>query len=165
MKFENAEVSVIKSKRKTISIQVKPNEVIIRAPIKMKEKDKINKDVLDELNKGCAMGMDAIRDILPKVEDAEFKSLLEDEFDKFTFFSRFVKGDLVLMQLEKGDEVHRYYIPTTATPNKAMCCGSFIDSDDRNIRFGVTKAGLKGTYDVKVIINDKKYDTGVQITC
>ena len=39
MKFENAEVSVIKSKRKTISIQVKPNEVIIRAPIKMKEKE------------------------------------------------------------------------------------------------------------------------------
>ena len=39
MKFENAEVSVIKSKRKTISIQVKPNEVIIRAPFKMKEKE------------------------------------------------------------------------------------------------------------------------------
>ena len=39
MKFENAEVSVIRSKRKTISIQVKPNEVIIRAPIKMEEKD------------------------------------------------------------------------------------------------------------------------------
>ncbi len=39
MKFENAEVSVKKSKRKTISIQVKPNEVIIRAPLKMKEKE------------------------------------------------------------------------------------------------------------------------------
>lgn len=39
MKFENAEVSVVKSKRKTVSIQVKPNVVIIRAPIKMKEKD------------------------------------------------------------------------------------------------------------------------------
>lgn len=39
MKFENAEVFVIKSKRKTISIQVKPNEVIIRTPMKMKEKE------------------------------------------------------------------------------------------------------------------------------
>lgn len=39
MFFENAEVSVIKSNRKTISIQVKPNEVIIRVPSKMKEKD------------------------------------------------------------------------------------------------------------------------------
>ena len=49
----------------------------------MKEKTKINKDVLDELNKGCAMGMDAIKDILPKVEDAEFKDVLEGEFDKY----------------------------------------------------------------------------------
>ena len=49
----------------------------------MKEKTKINKDVLDELNKGCAMGMDAIRDILKKVEDSKFKKVLEDEFDKY----------------------------------------------------------------------------------
>ncbi len=39
MIFENAEVSVIKSNRKTISIQVKPHEVIIRAPLRMKEKE------------------------------------------------------------------------------------------------------------------------------
>ncbi len=39
MFFENADVSVIKSERKTISIQVKPNEVIIRAPLRMKEKE------------------------------------------------------------------------------------------------------------------------------
>ncbi len=90
---------------------------------------------------------------------------IEDEFDKFTFFSRFVKGDLVLLLLENGDEVHRYYISTTATPNKAMCCGSFLDTDDRNIRTCIMKKGLKGTYDVRVIINDKKYETGVKITC
>lgn len=39
MFFENAEISVIKSKRKTISIQVKPNEIIVRAPLRMKEKE------------------------------------------------------------------------------------------------------------------------------
>lgn len=35
MIFENAEVTVIKSKRKTISIQIKYNEVIVRVPIRM----------------------------------------------------------------------------------------------------------------------------------
>ncbi len=39
MFFENAEVSVIKSNRKTISIQVKPNEVIVRAPSRMKQSE------------------------------------------------------------------------------------------------------------------------------
>ena len=39
MIFENAEVTVIKSKRKTVSIQIKPNEVIVRAPTRMKQND------------------------------------------------------------------------------------------------------------------------------
>lgn len=47
------------------------------------EKDKINKDTLDELNKGCTMGMDAIKNILGKVEDKKFKKTLEKEYDKY----------------------------------------------------------------------------------
>lgn len=39
MIFGNAKVSVIKSKRKTITIQVKPDEVIVRVPLWMKEKE------------------------------------------------------------------------------------------------------------------------------
>ena len=39
MIFGNTEVTVIKSKRKTISIQVKPNEVIVRAPTRMKQNE------------------------------------------------------------------------------------------------------------------------------
>lgn len=48
-----------------------------------KEKNKINKDILDEVNKGCTMGMDAIKDILEKVEDPKFKETLEEEHDKY----------------------------------------------------------------------------------
>ena len=99
--------------------------------------------------------------MLPDFCDAR----VEDMYDMFTFFSRFVKGDLVMLQLEQGEEVHRYYIPTTATPNKAMCCGSFLDTDDRNTRTCITKEGLKGTYDLRVIINDEKFETGVKIEC
>ena len=46
-----------------------------------------------------------------------------------------------------------------------MCVGTFLDTDDRNTRTVISKTGLSGTYDVRVIINDKKYETGVQITC
>lgn len=47
------------------------------------EKKKINKDILNELNKGCSMGMDAIRNILDKVDDKKLKKVLEKEFDKY----------------------------------------------------------------------------------
>ena len=41
----------------------------------------------------------------------------------------------------------------------------FLDSDERNTKTSVNKTGLKGTYDVRVIVDDKKYETGVKITC
>ena len=90
---------------------------------------------------------------------------VEDEIDRFTFFSRFEKGQLVILQLEKGEEIHRYFISTTAVPFLAMCCGTFLDSDDRNTRTNINKAGLEGDYDLRVIIDDQKYETGIKIHC
>lgn len=48
---------------------------------------KQNKDILDEVNKGAVMGMDAIRDILPKVQDKDFKKVLEGEYEKYEVIS------------------------------------------------------------------------------
>lgn len=42
-----------------------------------------NKNVLDEVNKGCSMGMDAINDVLDKVSDDVFRSVLKGEYDKY----------------------------------------------------------------------------------
>ena len=89
---------------------------------------------------------------------------MNEEFDRFTFKSRFEKGQLVMLLLEAENETRRYFISTTAVPHLAMCCGTFLDSDERNTRTMVNKAGLSGTYDVRVIIDDKKYETGIRIT-
>lgn len=76
------------------------------------EKNKINKDILDELNKGCAMGMDAIRDILEKVEDKKFKKVLEKEFDKYKEIHH---------RIERKYEDYSKEEPTeTSALNKAM---------------------------------------------
>ena len=45
------------------------------------EKDKIN--VLDELNKGACMGMDAIHFVLDKVTDDALKKELESQYNKY----------------------------------------------------------------------------------
>jgi len=44
-----------------------------------------NKDlnILDEVNKGATMGMDAISYISEKVSDSEFKQVLDTEYDKY----------------------------------------------------------------------------------
>ena len=42
-----------------------------------------NLNILDEVNKGATMGMDAISFISPKVNDNEFKGVLDVEYDKY----------------------------------------------------------------------------------
>lgn len=39
MEFKNAKLSIVRSDRKTLSIQVKYNEITVRAPLKMKDKE------------------------------------------------------------------------------------------------------------------------------
>ena len=146
------------------------------------EKLKLYTDCINlELGKGQVLGamgvtkedetlipMDPSGEMLP--ESCEAK--LVEEIDRFTFHSTFKKGQLVLLMLEQGEEAHQYFISTSKTDFKAMCVGTFLDESSlseealkRNTKTAINKAGLSGTYDIRVVIDDKKYETGMQITC
>ena len=47
-----------------------------------------NLNILDEVNKGATMGMDAISFVAPKVKDSEFKEVLDVEYDKYKKISQ-----------------------------------------------------------------------------
>ena len=47
-----------------------------------------NLNILDEVNKGATMGMDAISFVAPKVKDDEFKGILDVEYDKYKKISQ-----------------------------------------------------------------------------
>lgn len=87
-----------------------------------------------------------------------------EEEDRFTFSGRFEKGCLLMLCLENDQESHNYYISTTARPALAMCVGSFMEADDRRISLNISKLGFTGTFAVKVIIDEYKYNTGISIT-
>ena len=69
-------------------------------------------DVLDEINKGATMGMDAISFVSEKVKDEEFKKTLDLEYNKYKDISRRV-NDVYANYSEK--EPHE-----TNTMNKMM---------------------------------------------
>ena len=100
-------------------------------------------------------------ELLPYRYEAE---LIEEE-DRFTFKAIFEGGQLVMLMVENEEEEHGYFISTSKNKFTALCCGTFIEKDPRNITLSVNKAGLKGIYDVRVIVDNKKYETGIQITC
>lgn len=94
------------------------------------------------------------------------EAVLTEEDDRIIFKAKFKKGQLVMLQLEKEDdpaEIHRYFISTSAQKFLAMCSGTFLPKDDREVTLNVDKEGLNGTFDVRVIIDDVKYETGLKI--
>jgi arylsulfate sulfotransferase len=105
--------------------------------------------------------MDPSGEELPYIYEAN----IEEESDRFTFNATFESGQLVMLMLEKDGEEHGYFISTAKNKFAALCCGTFIEKDARKVRCSINKAGLSGTYDVRVIVDDKKYETGIKIEC
>lgn len=46
-----------------------------------------NINILDELNKGCCMGIDALNYIIDEVKEKDFKQLLENQLAEYNSFS------------------------------------------------------------------------------
>ena len=107
--------------------------------------------------------MEPSGELLPYRYEASFT----EEEDRFTFKAIFEGGQLVMLMLEKpnSDEQHGYFISTSKNKFTALCCGTFIEKDPRNITLSVNKAGLHGDFDVRVIVDDQKFETGIQIHC
>lgn len=105
--------------------------------------------------------MERSGEVLPYRYEAE----LTEEEDRFIFKAVFEGGQLVMLNLEKEGEEHPYFISTSKNKFTALCCGTFIEKDPRNITLSVNKAGLRGTYDVRVIVDNQKYETGITVTC
>lgn len=86
-----------------------------------------------------------------------------DEADMLTVEAKFEKGQLVMLLLESEEETRQYFISTAKGKRGAMCTGTFLPEDDRDTRTVITKDGWNGEYQMKIIIDDKKYDTGVTV--
>ena len=121
--------------------------------MKKEEKNKINKDVLDELNKGCAMGMDAIRDILEKVEDEKFKDVLENEFDKYKEIHHRIETKYEEYSKEEPTETNimNKIMTSMMTEMKLMS-----DNSDSKIAELLMQGTNMGIIEGKKILNNKK---------
>ncbi len=71
----------------------------------MKNKEN-NINVLDELNKGACMGMDAIQFVLSKVQEEDFKKLLEKQYQKYEEIS------------ESINEIYPEYVDNDKEPHE-----------------------------------------------
>lgn len=95
----------------------------------------------------------------------QYKVKIAQEADRLVFRATFEKGTLVMLHLEgkEGQAKRDYFVPTTKRPFLAMCVGTFLEHDDRAVEFPVSTEEMSGRYQLTVTIDDKKYDTGVEV--
>ena len=128
-------------------------------------------DVLS-FGKGERLGTLGITEVFDTVPDVEAGGMVPErynikmaqEVDRLVMKGTFEKGQLVMLLLEGSAKTNAYFVPTTKRPFLAMCVGTFLENDERAVEFPVSFEGFSGNYKVALIIDDKKYDTGIELS-
>ncbi|MGL4361763.1 MAG: aryl-sulfate sulfotransferase [Cellulosilyticaceae bacterium] len=92
-----------------------------------------------------------------------YKAHFTEEIDRIVFNAEFEKGQLVMLLLENATETYRYYVPTTEKTFTAICVASFQAELKRTIQMNVMKEGLKGVFNLSIIVDDEKFQTGIVV--
>ena len=121
---------------------------------------KENINVLDELNKGACMGMDAIHFILDKVEDKQFKESMEVQYNKYKDISRRINK--VYSKYNEEDTPHE-----TNAMNKAMTwygieMKTMMDHSDSKIVELLLQGTNMGIIEGRKLLNNKEVDKEVK---
>ena len=126
----------------------------------MGDKMEENINALDEINKGACMGMDAIDDILDKVEDGKFKSLLEKQYE----FYESIKDDItnIYDKYNSDDTPHE-----TSVMNKVMTWSginmkTMTDHSNSNIAELLLQGTNMGIIEGRRILNKKEINKDVE---
>ena len=121
---------------------------------------KENINVLDELNKGACMGMDAIHFILDKVENKEFKESLDIQYNKYKDISRRINE--VYRKYNEEDTPHE-----TNAMNRAMTWSqvemkTMMDHSDSKIAELLLQGTNMGIIEGRKLLNNKEVDKEVK---
>lgn len=119
---------------------------------------KIEIDVLDELNKGACMGMDAISFVLEKTEDNNFRELLERQYDGY----RKIHDEITSLYPKYSDESAR----ETSTMNKMMTwygieMKTMMDKSNSKIAEILLQGTNMGIIEGRKLLNHKNPDEKV----
>lgn len=97
---------------------------------------------------------------------AKYQADIIEEEDKLVLTAKFPRGSLAMWVIEgSSGDTFAYYISTALHPRLAMCSAAYLEADADVKRFSLSKRGLSGKYEIKVIIDDKKYQTGISFFC
>ena len=120
---------------------------------------KENINALDEISKGACMGVDAISDILDKVEDNKFKKLLKNQKEFYDDIKKEV--DKIYFKYNSEDIAHETNIMTKAMTWSMVNMKTLTDHSNSKIAELLLQGTNMGIVEGRKILNNKKIDDEV----
>ena len=118
-----------------------------------------NVNILDELNKGCCMGVDAINLIVKKANDKEFIKLLEELKEKYLDLS----GEINKTYKEySDDEIHETGMMTKAMTWYGIEKDTILDDSTSKLADLMINGTNMGIIEGRKILNNKKMDKNIK---
>ncbi len=121
---------------------------------------KENINVLDELNKGACMGMDAIHFIQDKIEDEKFKRDMDIQYNKYKDISRRINE--VYGKYNSEDTPHETGVMTKAMTWYGIEMKTLTDHSDSKIAELLMQGTNMGIIEGRKILNNKEVDQEVK---
>lgn len=121
---------------------------------------KENINALDEINKGASMGMDAIHFIIDKIENEDFKSVVDKQYKDYKKISETINN--IYDKYNSNDEPHE-----TSVVNKVMTwygveMKTLMDKSDSKIAELLLQGTNMGIIEGRRILNNKALDEDVK---
>ena len=121
-----------------------------------------NISILDELYKGCCMGIDALGYILPKTKEERFKDLLEKQVIEYQDLSSRIES---LYQEYTKKDIHDTSALEKVRTWYGVQMDTMMDDSVGNLADLLIKGTNMGILEGKRILNHKTMDKKVQKIC
>ena len=121
-----------------------------------------NLDILDELNKGCSMGIEALDMILKKVDEHDFRDLLVDFHDHYIEIS----DEIIELYHESTDEdIHKVNTAEKIMTWYGIMKDTVLDDSTSKIAEILINGTTMGIIEGRKILNHKKMDKKIHSIC
>ncbi|MBQ6135273.1 MAG: hypothetical protein IJI60_03040 [Bacilli bacterium] len=121
-----------------------------------------NINALNELNKGCSMGIQALKFIIPKTKEKNFRTLLKNQLLEYESLSNKINE---LYQEYSTNEIEKTTLMEKAMTWYGIQMDTFLDSSVTKLADLLIQGTNMGIIEGKKILNHKTLDKKVHKIC
>lgn len=118
-----------------------------------------NINVLDEISKGCSMGENALKDIMEKADDNDFKKLLKKHLEQYEAISKKIED---LYDEYSDDEPHELNVMEKTMTWYGIQMRTMTDSSTSKLAELLMQGNNMGIIEGRRLLNNKEMDKDIE---